>query len=273
MRRNARLIFALLLASTLALVVPVLYQRIWRLFVRVSDDDLSQLRQRSLVFIKVHKTGSSTIANILQRYGHRNELNFALPNKTVGEIRYNYFGGIGGTLDRSKMIPSKKNRPNSGFNILFNHVIYNWTAFVEIFPPNNSSYVTMIREPVSHFESALLYFVHDNIFNVATENTTAYLENPAAYEPEDAYISFTNNRQALDLGIPPRHLRNAKYAETYIKLLDKTMHLVMITEYFDESLIMLKRKFSLQLRDIIYIPKIKSTKILILNSVAMTWLC
>lgn len=210
--------------------------------------------EHDIVFLKVHKTGSSTIANILQRFGYLRNLNFALPNKKSDQLRYNYFGAVGETLRPEGIIPSKPN--SEKYNILYNHVIFNWKAFLKIFPKKNAFYITMIREPVKQFLSALLFFVHENILNAAMKNITSYLKEPQVFEPEESpYLSFTNNRQALDLGLPPTKARDKAYILKYIRMLDKVFDLVLITEYFDESLIMLKRRLCWSFEDIIYIRK------------------
>jgi hypothetical protein len=207
-----------------------------------------------VVFLKVHKTGSSTVANVLQRFGHFRGLSFALPNKTVGEVRYNYFGEVGETLKEGGIKPSKSGLAK--YNILYNHVVFNRKAFLRQFPKEAYVYITLLREPVSQFLSSLLFFLHEDILAAAMNNITAYLENPEVYEPKEGpYLSFTDNRQALDLGVPYAKIRNVKYIINYIKMLDKVFDLVMIMEYFDESLVLLKRRLCWKLKDIIYMRK------------------
>ncbi|XP_060571758.1 galactose-3-O-sulfotransferase 2-like [Ruditapes philippinarum] len=214
--------------------------------------------KHDIVFLKIHKTGSSTIANILQRFGYYRNLNFALPNKTDGQLRYNYFGGIGDTLKLGNIIPSKPKLKK--YNILYNHVIFNRKYFVKIFPKNTTVYVTMVRQPVNQFLSALLFFLHEKILDAAMNNITYYLKNASAYEPESPYLSFTNNRQALDLGFSPSKVRDKNYVRRYIKMIDRVFDLVLITEYFDESLIILKRKLCWNFKDILYMRKNKAYK-------------
>ena len=226
-------------------------------FINIETFDAQTCTEKhNLVFLKVHKTGSSTIANILQRFGHFRNLNFALPNKTAGQLRYNYFGGVGETLKPDGIIPSKLG--SKRYNILYNHVIFSRKHFLRIFPKNETVYVTMVRQPVNQFLSALLFFLHDKILDAAMNNITYYLKNISAYEPENPYLSFTNNRQALDLGFPTSKVRDEKYASSYVKLIDRMFDLVLITEYFDESLIILKRKMCWNFKDILYMRKNKA---------------
>ena len=208
--------------------------------------------KQSVVFVKVHKTGGTTISNILQRFGSERTLNFALPNKTKGDLRYNYFGGIGDTLKKD-YIASLMN--GGEYDILCHHVIFNDLAFDNVFN-SNASYITLVRDPLQQFLSSLLYYnFNEKLFEIATKNITEYLSNPHNYEDDNPYYSFTNNRQSLDLGLNPNILHDEELIDEYLYVLDIRFNLVMITEYFDESLIMLKRQMCWELKDLLYMRK------------------
>lgn len=209
--------------------------------------------KHDILFLKVHKTGSSTVANILQRFGLANNLTFALPNKTTSHLRYNYFSGVGETLNSTAVKPSK--RFSTRYNILYNHVIFNKSEFLTQFPKRDYTYVTMLREPTSQFTSSLLFFLHEDILKAARENISEYLKNPAVFEPTNPYLSFTDNRQSLDLGLTPTKLRDVQSILSHIVTVDGVFDLVLITEYFDESLVVLKRRMCWQLKDILYLRK------------------
>lgn len=198
------------------------------------------------------------MANILQRYGFYRKLNFALPNKTQGEVRYNYIGKIGETLTETGIKPSRQN--SKTYNILYNHVIYNWKAFNDIIPRKRATYVTMLRSPLAQFVSSILYFRHSALYTAATENLSNYLEHIELYEPSNPYVSFTNNRQALDLGLPAHKVRDKRFITRYIELLDKAFDLVLVMEYFDESLVMLRRRMCWKMKDILYMRRNKRYK-------------
>ena len=44
-----------------------------------------------IVFVKTHKTGSSTLQNIFRRYGLKNDLQIAMPVKDGNRFEYPYF--------------------------------------------------------------------------------------------------------------------------------------------------------------------------------------
>lgn len=70
--------------------------------------------RKNLLFLKTHKTGSSTIQNIVYRYGDANGLTFALPPSGV------YFG-VPALFRRTFPIKS----PTGKYNMLANHARYN----------------------------------------------------------------------------------------------------------------------------------------------------
>ncbi|XP_025105689.1 galactosylceramide sulfotransferase-like [Pomacea canaliculata] len=61
--------------------------------------------RQHVVFWKIHKTGSSTVANILQRYGYIRHLNFVLPRKRLHAASYNYLNKPGEPLTARSLIP------------------------------------------------------------------------------------------------------------------------------------------------------------------------
>ena len=221
--------------------------------------DIAILRQRPIVFLKTHKTGSSSVANILQRYGISRHLNFALPRKRQGEERYNYIGELGETLKSSDLAPIPAGET---YDILCSHVIYSRKAFHEIFP-RKSFYFTILREPWSQFVSAINYYglaegyIQSFLNRTVANPLSDYLSAPQTFEPPDPDLSFTNNRQLFDLGFPfsSRDPRNESHVKEYIGSLKEDLDFVMITEYFDESLVTLKRHLDLDLKDIMYIPQ------------------
>ena len=70
--------------------------------------------RKNVLFLKTHKTGSSTVQNILYRYGDRNDLTFALPVRDV------YMGTP--QLFQSRFAVKS---PTGKYNMLANHARYN----------------------------------------------------------------------------------------------------------------------------------------------------
>lgn len=217
--------------------------------------------QRHFVFIKPMKCATQTVVQILRRFGYIRELNFVLPRKE------NIYFGWPYIIKEDDYRPS--DRP---FNALVEHAVYNKKAMSNIMP-NNTVYITILREPWSHFKSSFNYFNVAEIAKITGSNKLSeYIENIDIYEPfyksgeaaakryciPDGF-SVTKNLLShclgMPIGFPPGRKNitsNVNAVKDYIKSLDKSFLLVMIMEYFHESLVLLKRLMCWSFKDIVY---------------------
>lgn len=219
------------------------------------------LEKRHFVFIKTMKCATQTVVQILRRFGYLRHLNFVLPR------RDNIYLGWPFIMEKQDYRPSKLQ-----FNALVEHSVYNRTVLSELMP-KDTNYITIIREPFSQFKSTFNYFNVANItFVKETDQLSGYLQNLEKYEAfyksrEGARIrycitdgfSMTKNLLSHCLGMPlgfPSFRANitadlSKVTE-YINHLDGEFTLVMIMEYFHESLVLLKRLMCWSIEDIVY---------------------
>lgn len=203
-------------------------------------------------FLKVHKAGSTTLMNIFIRFAIEHKLNLVLPHKSTG-FGFNYLG-YGETVRESHIVPLPANEK---YNILCNHVVYDKKAFHSIMPPD-TVYVGIIREPISHFSSAAAYYgffkhlVDISSLEVSPEKVVSqFLKNPKQTKIQ---TYFVYNRMCFDFGIPKTKFHNDNFIDSYIKELDKDYALVMLMEFFDESLVILRRTLCWETKDILYVP-------------------
>ncbi|XP_052830048.1 galactose-3-O-sulfotransferase 2 isoform X2 [Octopus bimaculoides] len=84
-----------------------------------------------------------------------------------------------------------------------------------------------------------------------------YLKNPVKYESllKNGAFSYTNNRMSYDLGLKLSDFHSEDKILKHISVLDQGFHLVLMLEYFDISMILLKRKLCWQMKDILYIQR------------------
>ncbi|XP_055873604.1 galactosylceramide sulfotransferase-like isoform X1 [Biomphalaria glabrata] len=211
---------------------------------------------KNVVFIKTHKTGSSTVANIIFRYGLVRKLNFALPNRAIFQRLLNHISIPGEVMTEDCIYPIPDGQE---YNIVTHHAVYNRTFFQQIMP-KNSTYITILREPFSHLKSAYEYYKIEKYFVAKAPGTfdpsnpiSSFLKDPYFYSSNGTNFTIIRNSQSADLGIREEHLETTRFQE-YLETLDKDFSLVMILEYFDESLLMLKRLLCWELKDILYIP-------------------
>ncbi|XP_002738540.1 galactose-3-O-sulfotransferase 2-like [Saccoglossus kowalevskii] len=208
-----------------------------------------------VVFIKTHKTASSTLASITQRFGYTRNLSFVVPSRY--QIISNAYG-----FKRS-MLNSTKYPPLNGgkhYDILTNHVGYDRHEMEAVIP--NATYITILRHPVQQLVSAFSYFAWGKaIGRYRGRNTnliTAFMEIPELVQRRQLKLWWqSHNGQLYDFGFRTQYGNNEMddLVHKYIEILDKEMDLVLITEYFDESLLIMKKQLCWSMDDILYISK------------------
>nr|XP_006821643.1 PREDICTED: galactose-3-O-sulfotransferase 2-like [Saccoglossus kowalevskii] len=159
------------------------------------------------------------------------------------------------------MLNSRKYPPLNGgkhYDILTNHVRYNRHEMEAVIP--NATYITILRHPVNQIVSAFSYFRWAQVINRYHGNKNAlvtFMENPAKFPKYKMRFWWqSHNGQLYDLGFRNNYANiTDDVIHKYIEILDKEMDLVLITEYFDESLLVLKKQLCWSMDDIIYIPK------------------
>uniref|UniRef100_A0A3Q0SIW7 Galactose-3-O-sulfotransferase 1 n=1 Tax=Amphilophus citrinellus TaxID=61819 RepID=A0A3Q0SIW7_AMPCI len=199
----------------------------------------------NIMFMKTHKTGSSTILNILFRFGEKHKLRFAFPD---GRNDFFY---------PSPFLCSqvKDYRPGECFNIVCNHMRFDHQEVSKLLPPD-SVYITILRDPVDLFESSFHYY-HRAVpltWKIRGENKlTEFLNSPRAFYSPEAFNSFyLKNLLFFDFGLDNNLEADDPRVMKEIKNLSKRFHLVLIAEYFEESLILLKDLLCWTMEDILY---------------------
>ena len=198
-----------------------------------------------VLFLKTHKTGSTTIANIFFRYGDSRDLTFVLGGDTLIGWPRRY--------QVSFSLPLERPQPN----FLCSHTRYNKKPMNYLFPKATAKYVTILRNPVDQYESVFNYMGLGNIYGFGTDPTKAletFLNTGIEFEDlfETASTRLARNPMSFDLGLAYQFYQNVTAINAYIAFLDKEFDLVMITDYFDESVVLLKRLLCWELDDILY---------------------
>lgn len=208
-----------------------------------------------IAFLKVHKTGSKTAQSIFLRYGIERNLTFVVPNNK--SWHRNIISINDTVIPGYNIIPPPKGKH---FDILCFHVVYNRTAFEKLMP-NDTKYVGILREPYLQFDSTLRYFKPNEVFGNG-RNVSTFLKNPQLYENEDVTFSFTNNRMAFEFGFPSHLFKNfnATEATNYLQKLDKEFDVVLVNEYMDESVVLLRRILNWNVRDILFLTLNKNRR-------------
>ena len=111
-----------------------------------------------LIFAKTHKTGSTTVQNVIFRYGMKNNLTFVLP-KSIWWFFSHYK-----SFKASEAIGYNSSIPVTLNDDLFAiHSVWNNFEIRKLLP--NGPAVTILRDPISVFESAYSYFGNTPMVN------------------------------------------------------------------------------------------------------------
>ena len=127
---------------------------------------------------------------------------------------------------------------------------------------------TIITDPVHSFVSSVNFFsnndknAHGYLRNVpGPDRVASFLEDPEKYEI-GGLMSATDNRQSLDLGydFTNHKFNDSVYIQEFIQSLDSFYDVVLITEYFHESVVLLKRLLHWSTGDVLYFHLNKARK-------------
>ncbi|XP_047497908.1 galactosylceramide sulfotransferase-like [Penaeus chinensis] len=193
-------------------------------------------------FLKTHKCGSSTLQHLFLRYGKKHNLSFALPGSS------NYLGSPG--LFSPSMIPPRLRTQDGRFDMFLVHTRFH-QGNAEKVMREGAAWVTMLREPASHFQSLWNFYGLQKHLKM---NLSELLELPYAKANDKRRLhKFGLNMQMFDLGFDPTQVPSEDDLRAEFDRLNRRFDLVMILERFDESLVLLKHLLCWTTDDIAYL--------------------
>ncbi|KAI5706296.1 hypothetical protein M8J75_006732 [Diaphorina citri] len=207
------------------------------------------------MFIKTHKCGSSTVQNILLRYGIERHLEFALPEKIhLGHPKH----------FKPEMIPNDISSVKGDYNILAHHARYDPVEMKKLMSPDDTLYVTILREPSSMFESMYNFYNLGLIYqNISLEDI---LISPGQFSTYKSVLSHRYpyrlglNQMSFDLGMEESMFENNEAVSDFITILSQDFDLVMIAEHMEVSLILLADLMQWPLEQVVYLNHMSRNK-------------
>ncbi|XP_051814318.1 galactose-3-O-sulfotransferase 2 [Acanthochromis polyacanthus] len=202
--------------------------------------------QSHIVFLKTHKTASSTILNILYRYGESRNLTFALPQNKHSQLFYPFFFA-------SHFVEGVSTRSVREFHIMCNHMRFRKSEVTKVMP-EDTFYFSILRHPVAMMESIFIYFKSIPAFHT-THSLDEFLDNSwRNYNSSVLNNHYAHNILAFDFGFDNNVAAGAEDLEERatmaIAAIEQDFHLILISEYFDESMILLKHVLCWSLEDV-----------------------
>ncbi|XP_002734396.1 galactosylceramide sulfotransferase-like [Saccoglossus kowalevskii] len=185
------------------------------------------------IFRKTSKTGSSTVSSIFFRYGLYNDLKVALPNPMSSMMI--------GIANSTVRVHRTCNDPSTEFNFMANHIFrYDYNVLKNFIP--RAKFITIIRSPIDSFESKFYFMNYDKRYKLDNQSN-----------PLETFLLDNTYQEYLDSVLVSR-VSTWFNVTNGVRLLEmeKEFDLVMITEYMDESLVLLKKMMCWTFDDIIY---------------------
>ncbi|XP_078583797.1 galactosylceramide sulfotransferase-like [Branchiostoma floridae x Branchiostoma japonicum] len=248
----------------------------------------SNCRPKSnIVFLKSHKTASSTVQNILMRYGLANNLTFALPKREnflnwpkffhKSSVLQEHLHGnqerLHGNQERlhgnQKRLDGNQDHHHgnqehlhgnqerrhgnrTAYNILCHHTRFHYDNIRDLMP-GDSVYVTIVRNPADMFESIFTYRRLDKKYHISQPNSLkVFLDSPLDFVKKYGRTEHSQNPLLYDLGYDSDQMTSSQTIQAAIDRIDQIFSVVMVADYFEESLILLKHVLCWSLDDVTF---------------------
>ena len=195
-----------------------------------------------LAFAKTHKTGSSTLQNIFLRFGVNHDLNFVFPQNSWMFSLLDPWNVTEFTAGPWKDLT---------FDIFTAHSLWDHNRVRSLIP--EAKFVTILRHPVAVYESLFVYMGVQKQSNMTLDEYVVKRINPKAKRIPETYIG--KNPLLWDLGLNVNDMEEKSKVEAKIKRLEEEFDLVMITEKFSESMVLLKELLHWDLEDVLYMSQ------------------
>ncbi|KAM6357774.1 LOW QUALITY PROTEIN: galactose-3-O-sulfotransferase 2 [Alca torda] len=207
-----------------------------------SHEELLPCRAKTnVMFLKTHKTASSTILNITFRFAERYNLTGALPANELIHVGY----------PETFLAQLVEEFQTIGQNYMCNHLQFNPSEVQKVMAAN-TFYFSILRNPIALLESSYVLKGRCPAFKISKDVNE--LASPTKYyHPVDYKQNiYARNIMWFDFGYDNNAEDNKKYIQTVLKEIEQNFHLILIADYFDESMILLKHTLCWDLDDVIY---------------------
>ncbi|XP_047490341.1 galactose-3-O-sulfotransferase 4-like [Penaeus chinensis] len=191
--------------------------------------------QNSVYFLKTPKCASTTLSRSFTAYGVKHGLTFALPVR-CGPI----------PISPKILPPEYHGSPDGRYHMVVSHTQFNKEGAEQVMK-ESAKYVATIREPASRFESNWYYGNYEKKLNMTL---TAFLKASRYTRGHKSHF----NKIADYFGVKdPRDDVPEGEVLSKTKWLNERFDLVMVTERFDESVVLLKHLMCWNTEDVAYI--------------------
>ena len=193
---------------------------------------------RKIGFLKTHKCASTSIQNILLRFGRAHNLNFVI--KSEGPHMNESF-----PYKRSMIKETLWEKAGLEYDMFLLHSIWNHREIAETLSDHGDVfYFSIIRNPAFRFRSSWDYYDLSRKYNETIEEyALKALKQRTPYK-----MSMLH-----EFGLPLKAMNDRVKVEEKIKEIDETFDLILLADkdYINDSIILLKDALCWEYRDMI----------------------
>ncbi|KAG9329993.1 hypothetical protein JZ751_028293, partial [Albula glossodonta] len=199
--------------------------------------------KRHVMFLKTHKTGGSTVQNMMLRYIDKANLTLAVPQEhRVTFVETNYFS--------PKYIRNYK--AGKTYDVITHHLRFNPKELKKVLKHNDTFYFSILRNPVTQMESSFSFFKKDFPAFSSAKSLEDFLNNARKYHntrhPKNSRVK---NPTWFDFGYNNRQNFSEQQFTKALREIERSFNLILIAEYFDESMILLKEFLCWDIDDVV----------------------
>uniref|UniRef100_A0A8C8BMV5 Galactose-3-O-sulfotransferase 2 n=1 Tax=Otus sunia TaxID=257818 RepID=A0A8C8BMV5_9STRI len=199
-----------------------------------------------IVFLKVHKSASSTVMNILFRFGETHNLTFAFPIGGGNQLFYPHHF-------LARFVQGFSPRSPRQFNILCHHMRF-LRPEVQKVVSDSAVYFSILRNPVQLMESSFMYYKGTSAFS-HVHSLEEFLSQPYHYYNATKGDShYARNLMTFDFGFNPNGEVSPERVKLMLKAIEVSFDVLLISEYFDESMVLLKEMLCWDLDSVVSFP-------------------
>ncbi|XP_029301977.1 galactose-3-O-sulfotransferase 2 [Cottoperca gobio] len=162
--------------------------------------------------------------------------------------------GLPGSLALHSTWKGVSSRSVREFHIMCNHMRFRKSEVAKVMP-EDTFYFSILRHPVAMMESIFIYYKSIPAFH-KTHSLDDFLDNSwRNYNSSVTNNHYAHNIVAFDFGFDNNVAAGAEdleeRASIAVAAIERDFHLILISEYFDESMILLKHALCWSLEDVV----------------------
>lgn len=220
-------------------------EEIWKIL--KSQEFIEHRPNRGIVFVKTHKTGSSTVSSILHSLATSHNLTVPVTTQIEFDARkVQQRKAVLGRLTSNGIV-------GAPYDIWCNHVLFHETLLTEAVPTSEGRYFSIVRDPATRMRSAC------GFYKCCPAHTTEQYANYVLGEKAKERKQKKQWAHYCGLDQSFSEISDGKKDGAALKAIQDRMRteelLLLVTERFIESMIVLRDFYNLHPLDVSFIAK------------------